>query len=182
MKGSLQPSHPAQLISEIWNLELTCFIVKMQRKPTLYMPVPLVQIPLPPSVPTPSLSRARICARAHTHTHTHRACMILTWVLQVCPWEQWALNQEHQQMCRLAPHPALLYSLLKVYSAAFVEGVGWVWLARRVLVAKQAYQPPVGCLVFLLEYQQALKFPVVATIRPSVLAGCPAAKRKLFKL
>jgi hypothetical protein len=85
-------------------------------------------------------------------------------------------------MCRLAPHPAPLYSLLKVYNAAFVEGVGWVSLARQVLVAKQAYQPPVGCLVILLEYQQVLKFPEVAITHPSVLEGCPAARCGLFKL
>jgi len=85
-------------------------------------------------------------------------------------------------MCQLAPHPVLLYSLLKVYNAAFVEGVGWVSPARPVLVAEQVYQPPVGCLVILPEYQQALKFPVVEITRPVVLAGCPAARCKLFKL
>jgi len=85
-------------------------------------------------------------------------------------------------MCRLAPHPALACSLLKVHNAVSVEGVGWVSLARRVLVAEQAYQPPVGCLVILLEYQRVLKFPVVAITHPSVLGGCPAARCNLLKL
>jgi len=76
-------------------------------------------------------------------------------------------------MCRLASYPALLYSLLKVCNVVFVEGVEWVSLAQQVLVAEQAYQPPAGCLVILLVYQQVLKFPVVVITHPSVLGGCP---------
>jgi hypothetical protein len=109
---------------------------------------------------------------------THSVCEILTSVQQVHPWAHWELSLQHQQICPLAPRPALLCSLLKVCSAVFVEEVEWVSLVEQVLVAEQVYQHSAGSHVILREYLQGLKCSVVVTAHPSAHAESPTATCK----